>query len=466
MNMQFKLDRIERWPAALLFFVIFTFALQAQESRPGSRPMKTDSAPSSKPADAEKKNEETFLAITNADVETVTMGRLRGATILAKGTKIWKIGRNIEIPENATRIDASGMKVYPGLVSPRGQGIGVSQFGGGGGRVTDRFDPFAVEVAGALAGGITTIYQNETVMKLQTNSVDNLLVREGGTVRIQIGSGTQRYDTIERFERARNYLLEYREFEARKAAGDKEAKEPSRGGVDEMIIKLLKREVTARFEFDRADEMLSILQFLDDFRFDCVFSGALEAWTIPSELARRGAKVILAPRRREPQDPRRQAQTGSSAAASEILARAGVEFSFYPPPGFDGGEIVTWDGIGGRDLQTLAMEGAWAIRGGLDEQRALEAITISAARILGVDQRVGSLEPGKDADIIITDGPLFDFRSFVQIAIVNGTVQYEKSKSPLFAHVRPRTVPVTEVPAYPEKAKASGDSAAADAPKK
>ena len=107
---------------------------------------------------------------------------------------------------------------------------------------------------------------------------------------------------------------------------------------------------------------------------------------------------------RQAADERNPRPSGSSAEAAAILRRGGVEFSLYPPPGFDGGEIVTWDGIAGRDLQTLAMDAAWAIRGGLDEAVALESITIAPARILGVDHRVGSIEPGKDADLIVTDG--------------------------------------------------------------
>lgn len=448
----FQRSRIAMYPAILLAICLTFAAGLAQGSKPAS-------APASKPASEDVVKEEEMLAITGGDVETVTMGRLKGATILTKGSKIWKVGRNIEIPAKAKRIDASGMWVYPGLVTPRATGLGVAGFGGGGSRVTDRFDPFASEVMAALAAGITTAYQSDTVMKMLTKGVDGVLVREGGTVRLSVGNGVQKYETRERFERARKYLFELREYESRKAT-DKTAKEPKRDGVDETTLKLLRREVVARFEVDRASDMMQILQFLDEFRFDCVFSGALEAWTIPSELSRRGVKIILAPRRREVSDPRRDVPTGSSPEAAAILARAGIEFSFYPPPGFVGGDNISFDGIAGRDLLTYTMEGAFAIRGGLDEQRALEAITISAARILGAEDRVGSIEPGKDADLIITDGPIFDFRTFTQTTIVNGVVQYEKSKSHLFAHIRPRTKPPGEVPAYPEKISSEGEAPA------
>ncbi|MFN0205957.1 MAG: amidohydrolase family protein [Planctomycetota bacterium] len=434
--------------AMFVFILALSAAAWAQGSRPASRTA-TQPAPestSSKPADTTK--EEELLAIVGGDVETVTMGRLRGATILIKGSKIWKVGRNIDIPEKAKRIDARGYWVYPGLVAPRASNITAGGFGAGG-KLGDRYDPFSLSVLGTIAGGITTIYQSDTIIKLSTKSVEDLVLKDNACVRFTYNTAQNRYETRERFERARNYLFELREFEARKAANDKDAKEPKKDGVDETTLRLLKREIPARFEIDRASEMMPILELLDEYRFDCVFSGCLEAWTIPNELSRRGVKCILSPRRREQRDERRETLTGSSIEASAILAKAGVEFSFYPPPGFDGGDIITWGGIAGRDLQTFAMEGAWAIRGGLDEHRALEAITISPARIMGVEHRIGSIEPGKDADIIITDGPIFDFRTYTQTAIVNGVVQYEKSKVSLFKDIRPPQKPPTEVPAYP-----------------
>jgi len=432
----------------------------AQGSRPASRPASRPdarpethpaSAPASKPvaAEPEKPKEEEFVAIVNGDVETVTMGRLKGATILIKGSKIWKVGRNIDIPEDAKRIDAAGLRVYPGLVAARAQNIGVTGFGGGG-RIADRYDPFSLDVLGTLAAGITTVMQSDAVMKILTKGIDDLTVRENAVMRLQFGTGQQRLELRERLERARAYLLDSREFEAKKAAGDKDAKDPSKDGVDMNLVRLLRREVPARFEVDRAEDMLPILQLLDDYRFDCVFSGCLEAWAIANDLSRRGVRCILSPRRRQPRDERRETPTGSSPEAATILKKAGVEFAFYPPPGFDGGDIISWDGIAGRDLQTLALDGAWAVRGGLDEPTALEAITITPARILGVDHRIGSIEPGKDADLILLDGPIFDFRTFTQMAIVNGEIQYEKAKVSLFSHIRPRSVPVSDVPAYPE----------------
>jgi adenine deaminase len=96
------------------------------------------------------------------------------------------------------------------------------------------------------------------------------------------------------------------------------------------------------------------------------------------------------------------------------------------------------DGLLDRDLRTPTVEAMLAMRGGLPHDAAEAALTINAARILGVDDRVGSLEPGKDADLIILDGDLLAYESFVYYAVVNGRLVYDKAKEPLFRDLRPR----------------------------
>jgi len=102
--------------------------------------------------------------------------------------------------------------------------------------------------------------------------------------------------------------------------------------------------------------------------------------------------------------------------------------------------ISLW-GLAGRDLLHLNMEAAFAVRGGMSNADALRTITIDAARILGIDDRVGSLEVGKDADMVVCDGDLLHFMTQVHYTIVNGRIVYDKKKDTLFAHIRPRGVP-------------------------
>ncbi len=102
--------------------------------------------------------------------------------------------------------------------------------------------------------------------------------------------------------------------------------------------------------------------------------------------------------------------------------------------------ITTW-GVGGRDLLHLNMEAAFTVRGGMDNDDALRTVTIDAARVLGIEDRVGSLEVGKDADMIVCDGDILYYMTQVHYTIVNGRVAYEKKKDTLYAHIRPNRKP-------------------------
>jgi hypothetical protein len=86
----------------------------------------------------------------------------------------------------------------------------------------------------------------------------------------------------------------------------------------------------------------------------------------------------------------------------------------------------------------LPIEADFAVRGGLSEQAALESITIVPARIMGVSHRVGTLAVGKDCDAIVTDGDILHYQTFVQYAVVDGKLAYDKQDELWFAHIRPR----------------------------
>lgn len=167
-----------------------------------------------------------------------------------------------------------------------------------------------------------------------------------------------------------------------------------------------------------------------------VLFGGLEAWTVAPKIGRSGAKLVITPRRKRWATEELNRESGWSIENAAKLYAAGVEFAILPSS-----TNISTGGIAGRDLLTLPMEAAFAIRGGLSEEAALRSITIDAARILGVENRIGSLEVGKDADLIVTDRELFDYRAFVEWAVVNGRVAYDKQAEPYFAHIRPRPAP-------------------------
>ncbi|MDP6060521.1 MAG: amidohydrolase family protein, partial [Pirellulaceae bacterium] len=107
--------------------------------------------------------------------------------------------------------------------------------------------------------------------------------------------------------------------------------------------------------------------------------------------------------------------------------RAGVPFAVAALS-----SSISLNGLAGRDLTSLPLEAAFAIRGGCSEATALAALTIVPARLLGLQDRLGSIEKGKDADLIILDGPPLDYRSYVETAIVSGKVRYDRVKDHVY----------------------------------
>jgi imidazolonepropionase-like amidohydrolase len=177
--------------------------------------------------------------------------------------------------------------------------------------------------------------------------------------------------------------------------------------------------------------VLAALQLVGEFGVELIIDGAIEGWTIAEEIGSQDVALVISPRAKRRPNEQTARPSGSSLENAAILKRAGVKFAIVPvTPYFSTG------GIAGRDLMTMPMEAAFAVSGGLDEDTALKAITITPAEILGIDDRVGSLQVGKDADIVILDGHPFHYNTFVEQTFVNGKLLYDKSESPYFSHIR------------------------------
>ncbi len=138
-----------------------------------------------------------------------------------------------------------------------------------------------------------------------------------------------------------------------------------------------------------------------------------------------------------PRDRRRDSgnpePNGGNVGVAGILEKAGARFCLQPPggPGTVGGGL-TMGGLAGRDLMNLPIEGCFAVRGGASEAETLRSMTLGAAEALGVADRIGSIDPGKDADLILLDGDPFHYRTVVDLAMIEGKVLYERSKSNMF----------------------------------
>ena len=385
---------------------------------------------------------EQITAIKGGELYTITSGIIKNGTILIKGGKISRIGQNIEIPKDAEVIDARGKVVMPGLVAATAD-VGISGFGSVN-KIADTLDPFNLNVSLALASGITTAYISRgrpsgnnpiggtnAVVKPTYGDLDNMLVKEPVAENASFSSTMWMRKTtfLQNLRKAQDYLQKLEQYNKAKDKNKKlqEPRKPS--GVD-AYIRLLKRQLPARLQATTAAEILQTLEIVDEFGIKIIMEDAVEAWVVAEQIAKRNVSLIITPRAKQRPNEDISGPSGSTLKNAAILKKAGVKFAIVPPEP----DFTTW-GVAGRDLITLPMEAAFAVSGGLDEQTALEAITITAAEILGVADRVGSLQVGKDADIIILDGHPFHHKTFVELTLVNGKVLYDKKKSPFFSHI-------------------------------
>ena len=385
--------------------------------------------------------QEKITAIQGGDLYTITSGIIHNGTILIKDGKIWRIGQNIEIPKNAKVIDAKGKVIMPGLIAAVAN-VAIAGYGSLD-KIGDSLDPFHYSVSLALASGVTTAFVRSggpsgenplggtnAVIKTTYGDLDGMLVKEPAVQAVEI-SNTQwlrKTNFKQNLQKAQNYLHKLAEYQ--KTKGDKKVEEPKKPAGIDVYISLLRREMPAALSAATADDILAALELVDEFGIRMILTGAVEGWIVAEEIAKRDVSVIITPREKRRPNEDSSAPSGSTMENAAILKKAGVKFAIVPPST----AFTIWGGAG-RDLMTLPIEAAFAVSGGLDEQTALEAITITAAEILGVADRLGSLQVGKDADIIILDGHPFHYNTFVEFTLINGKVLYDKKQSTYFSHI-------------------------------
>jgi imidazolonepropionase-like amidohydrolase len=223
------------------------------------------------------------------------------------------------------------------------------------------------------------------------------------------------------FVETQNYLNKWKQYEKERAeyqkkftAGEKDIKEPvqpERNLKWEALGKVLTGELRVRLHAHRADDMLTAIRIADEFGFKLTIEHATEGYKIANVLAARKIPVTVGPIL---MDRPKYEMRGLDPRNPGILAKAGVKVAIQT----DASSAVKY----------LAMNAALAVREGMPEEEALKAITINAAEIIGVEKRVGSLEAGKDADVVVYSEHPFSYMSTVELVLVDGQVVYQKSK--------------------------------------
>ncbi len=400
-----------------------------------------------------------MIAIVNGKVMTITQGTFDPGVVLIEGGRIVAVGEYIEVPEDAEVFDAAGKVVMPGMIDAHSHvSIFPDKIGweySDGNELTDPITPHlrALDAVNPddpgfldlVQAGVTTVNTGPCSGNLvggqwvcvKTNPkprIDQMVLMEPAGMKMALGENPRRvYGSQNKMPStrmgnaavlrsalidARNYLEKWARFETDTAefnAGSSEKKTapvpPERNLKLEALGKVLKREMKARVHAHRADDMLTAIRICEEFNLDFTLEHATEGYKIVDVLAAKGIPVTVGPAFIS----RVKYELGGMNPKNPgILAKAGVKVAIQ----VDEGSATKY----------LAINAGLAVREGMPEEEALRAVTINPAEIIGVADRVGSLEVGKDADVVVFSGHPFDYRTVAELVLVNGEVAYRREE--------------------------------------
>lgn len=255
---------------------------------------------------------------------------------------------------------------------------------------------------GALSGGETAVF------KTAGRSADRDLIAAAPMVQFTIGPSSQtRFASPGTRAKGIAMLREALLAAERYVRQQGEENAPARNLRHEALARVLSGEAAALVTAHHAHDILTALRLADEFGLRLVIDGGAEVYRVMDEVRAAGVPVLLHPTMMRSVGEVRNAAMDTAAR----LATAGIPFAIQS--GYEGYVPKT---------RVVLFEAAIAAAHGLDRQRALAAVTIDAARLLGVDPRVGSITPGKDADLALFDGDPFEYTSRVCSVLIEGAV--------------------------------------------
>lgn len=378
------------------------------------------------------------VLIKNGTVHNAIQEEAFQADILVEDGKIRQIGTNLTIGADAKVIDAEGKQVYPGFVEAHGHigldGYGIGYEGMDYNELNDIVSPQMRGIDGvkpmdpalpkAAEAGVTCVCVGPgsanvlggtfTTIKTVGKRVDDMVVRDGVAMKCAFGENpkrvyrdktdSSRMTTAAKLREALFLAKEY--MEKKEAAGDDISKRPAFNMKWEALIPVLKREIPLKAHAHAAEDIFTALRIAKEFNLKITLEHVTEGHLIVEELAKENVPLAVGP-------------TLTSASKFElrnkswttpgVLAAAGCQVS-----------IITDSPVIPQEYLPLCA--GLAVKAGMDSFKALQAITINPAKHAGIADRVGSLEEGKDADIVITDGCPFEVSTNVEYVLIDGKV--------------------------------------------
>ncbi|HET9896871.1 MAG TPA: amidohydrolase [Streptosporangiaceae bacterium] len=401
------------------------------------------------------------VAIVGGRVVPIVGDPIDGGTVLIQDGKISAVGAAVAVPDGVPVVDAAGSWVLPGFIDGHAHvGAHEEAEGWAGNDTNEMTDPVMAHVRAidainpadlgfrdAITGGVLAVNVNpgsgnpiggQTVaLKSWGRCVDEMVLRQPSGLKSALGEnpkrtwGEQRKTPATRlgtaavirgaFVEAANYLAR---MEVERAKPEAERKHVNRDLKLEALARVLRREIPWRQHCHRADDIATAIRLADEFGYRLVIDHGTEAHLLADIIAAKGIPVIIGPlfTSRSKVELRNR-----SLASPGRLAQAGVTIS-----------ITTDHPV--VPIHFLVHQASFAVREGLPARTALEALTINPARIAGIDDRLGSIEAGKDGSVVIWSGDPLDVNERVQRAFVEGVEIYSYNDgAAVFADPNPMT---------------------------
>ena len=394
------------------------------------------------------------LAFVNAHVVPIE-GEPFDGTVLVSDGLISALGAEVAVPDGVEVIDAAGRWVLPGFIDAHTH-LGVHEEGEGWSgndsneltdpvtahvRAIDAINPAELGFDDALAGGVTAVNVNPgsgnpigglcVALHTHGRTVDEMVLRSPSGMKSALGENPKRVYGEKKqtpatrlgvaavirgaFVDGQNYLDKRAHAEPDKAAPAKDLKM-------EGIAAVLRREIPWRQHCHRADDIATAMRIADEFGYELVIDHGTEAHLVADLLAAKGIPVLIGPlfTSRSKVELRNR-----SLANPGRLAKAGVEIS-----------IITDHPV--VPINFLVYQAALAVKEGLDPVTALRSITINPAKVMGVADRIGSLEVGKEADLVLWSGDPLDVMQRAVSVYIGGREVYAYDSGTKVGTVVPR----------------------------
>jgi len=386
-----------------------------------------------------------MLAVTGGMILTMAGRVIEKGTLLVDNGKIHKVEDGIVTPQDAEIIDVAGKVVMPGMIDAHSHlGIVEEIYREEGDdcnestdpvtphlRAIDAINPADLGFRDALAGGVTTVVTGPgsaniiggemAALKTHGTVVDDMIVRFPAGLKAALGENPKRSYGREKKAPAtrmasaailREALVRGQEY-IKKASTDTagQVKVFEKDLKMEALARVLKREVPLRVHAHRADDIMTAVRIAREFQVDLVIEHCTEGHIVAGKLAELGIPAIIGP---VITNRAKVEMQGLALHTARVLSEAGVRFA-----------IMTDHPV--VPIQYLAFSAAMTVRGGLTADAALRAVTIDAAKILRLERRLGSLEPGKDADFVVMDRHPFDMFCRVEQVFINGVKVYSST---------------------------------------